>query len=981
MAPGTATTDLPLPALGGEDRPGPAPDRAPEWVAGGTPEPLRGELIALLGEEAVLTRASDLVRYASDASPYRFFPRAIVVARDAEDVAKVMRYGREKGVPVVFRAGGSSLNGQSQTDGIMIDVQRHFGGVEVLEDGARASIGPGVILGHANRVLAPYGRKLGPDPASTEIATVGGVVANNSGGMRCGITRDSYSTVTGMTFVLPSGTAIDTTSPDAGREFEAEEPEIARGLLEIREEILADPELVALIRRKFGIKNTIGYRLCAFLDADTPVEIMRRLIVGSEGTLGFIGRIEFETVPVPARTTLAWLHFPDIASAVDPVPDLVAAGASAVELMVAPALITASWNMPGAPEHWKDLDPGSAALLVEFGGPDEAALEQGEQRAMEILEGREVIREVEFSRDEEVIELNWRVREGLHGLIGKVRPQGTSLIVEDVCVPPAEIAAAAEEIRALLGKHGFLPGVAGHASVGNLHFMLTPDFSVEEDLERYEAFMVELVELICDGYGGSLKAEHGTGINMAPWVEVEWGEQATALMWRIKELVDPDGVLGPGIVLNRDRDAHLANLKTTPPTSETVDPCVECGFCEPACPSRNLTTTPRQRIVLAREMVRQGGEGPVFEALAGDFGYDAVDTCATDSSCLMACPVGIDTGAFVKDFRQASHGTKANGRAVKVARNWDRIERLARAGLKTGGALSGLIGNGGVRDLTRAARSVGGEDLVPEWGAAMPAAAPARLPATERDDAVAVYLPSCINRIFGRSRLDPDGPSLPEAMVAVSARAGRPVWIPDDATGTCCSTPFGSKGYAEAHAFKANEAAERLWDWTDGGRLPVVMDATSCTLGLRDPGEGVLDETNAERHATVEVIDSVEWVLDHLLPELEVTRPFDSVAVHPTCSGQRLGLDRPLERAVAAVADRVVVAADAGCCGFAGDRGMLHPELTASATEREAAELAVQPTSRAASSNRTCEIGMERATGRAWDSVVSLVEEATRPNA
>ncbi|MGA1213478.1 MAG: heterodisulfide reductase-related iron-sulfur binding cluster, partial [Solirubrobacterales bacterium] len=315
------------------------------------------------------------------------------------------------------------------------------------------------------------------------------------------------------------------------------------------------------------------------------------------------------------------------------------------------------------------------------------------------------------------------------------------------------------------------------------------------------------------------------------------------------------------------------------------------------------------------------------------------------------------------------------------ARNWDRIERLARAGLKTGGALSGLIGNGGVRDLTRAARSVGGEDLVPEWGEAMPAAAPARLPATERDDAVAVYLPSCINRIFGRSRLDPDGPSLPEAMVAVSARAGRPVWIPDDATGTCCSTPFGSKGYAEAHAFKANEAAERLWDWTDGGRLPVVMDATSCTLGLRDPGEGVLDETNAERHATVEVIDSVEWVLDHLLPELEVTRPFDSVAVHPTCSGQRLGLDRPLERAVAAVADRVVVAADAGCCGFAGDRGMLHPELTASATEREAAELAVQPTSRAASSNRTCEIGMERATGRAWDSVVSLVEEATRPNA
>ena len=979
MNPGTATTDLPLPALGGEGGPEPAPDRAPDWVAAGTPEPLRTELTALLGEDRVLTGASDLIRYASDASPYRFFPRAVVMAHDAADVAKVMRYGRESSVPVVFRAGGSSLNGQGQTDGILVEVMRHFGGIEVLDDGGRASIGPGVVLGHANRVLAPFGRKLGPDPASTDIATVGGVVANNSGGMRCGTTRDSYSTVTGMTFVLPSGTVVDTTAPDAEEEFARAEPELAAGLLAIREEILADRELTDLIRRKFEIKNTIGYRLCAFLDAETPVGILRRLMVGSEGTLGFISRVEFETVPLPARTTLAWVHFPDIASAVDPVPELVAAGASAVELMVAPALITASWNMAGAPEQWKDLDPESAALLVEFGGPDEAALEVGERKALEILEGRELIREVEFSRDEEVIELNWRVREGLHGLIGKVRPQGTALIVEDVCVPPAEIATAAEEIRVLLGKHSFLPGVAGHASVGNLHFMLTPDFSVREDVERYEAFMSELVELICDGYGGSLKAEHGTGINMAPWVEVEWGEQATDLMWRVKGLVDPDGVLGPGIVLTRDRDAHLGNLKTTPPTAGEVDACVECGFCEPVCPSRDLTTTPRQRIVLAREMVRQGGSGPVFDAIAAEFAYDAVDTCATDSSCLMSCPVGIDTGAFVKEFRQAAHSPAANRRAVKVARNWDRVERLARAGLKTGGALSGLIGDGGVRDLTRAARSVAGDDLVPEWGEAMPKAAPAGLPVTERDTAVAVYLPACINRIFGRSADAPEGLSLPEAMVAVSGRAGRPVWIPDDAAGTCCSTPFSSKGYTDAHAFKANETVERLWRWTDGGKLPVVMDATSCTLGLTDPGEGVLDEANAERHASIEVIDSVDWVLDHLLPQLEVTRPFESVAVHPTCSGRRLGLDWSLERAVARIAGEVVVAPDATCCGFAGDRGMLHPELTASATAREADDLAGRPTARSASTNRTCEIGMERATGRTWDSLVALVEEATRP--
>ena len=184
-------------------------DAAPTWVATGTPEPLRGDLVELLGAERVLTRTSDIVRYASDASPYRLFPQAIVMAHDAADVAKVLAYGRRTSTPVVFRAGGTSLNGQGQTDGILVDVRRHFRGVAVEGDGVRARVKPGTVLGHANRVLAPHGYKLGPDPASTDIACVGGVIANNSGGMRCGITYDSYETVRELTFVLASGTAID----------------------------------------------------------------------------------------------------------------------------------------------------------------------------------------------------------------------------------------------------------------------------------------------------------------------------------------------------------------------------------------------------------------------------------------------------------------------------------------------------------------------------------------------------------------------------------------------------------------------------------------------------------------------------------------------------------------------------------------------------------------------------------------------------
>src|SRR5204863_2076045 len=282
---------------------------------------------------------------------------------------------------------------------------------------------------------APYGRKLGPDPASTDFATVGGVIANNSGGMRCGVVHDSYSTVRALTLVLASGSLIDTAAPDAEQRFAELEPELARGLAEIRDEILADHELAERIRRKFQIKNTTGYRLCAFLDGDTPLEIFRRLVVGSEGTLAFIVEAGFETVPLRPHTTTSWVHFADIDAAVEPVPDLVAARASAVELMVAPALIAAAHSISGTPEHWRELPPDSAALLVEFRSDDEVELDGLETKAAEVLAGRDLLREPEFTRKPEPTELLWRVREGMHGIVGRLRPPGTALAIEDVCVP------------------------------------------------------------------------------------------------------------------------------------------------------------------------------------------------------------------------------------------------------------------------------------------------------------------------------------------------------------------------------------------------------------------------------------------------------------------------------------------------------------------------------------------------------------------
>jgi D-lactate dehydrogenase len=948
----------------------PAPDRAPDRIAAGVAQPLRGELEQLLGADRVLARAGDIVRYASDASPYRLFPQAVVMARDAADVTKVLAYGRRSGIPVTFRAGGTSLNGQGQTDGILVDVRRHFGGVAVEDGGALARVKPGTVLGHANRVLAPHGRKLGPDPASTDIATVGGVIANNSGGMRCGVTRDSYSTVCSMTLVFASGTTIDTAEAGAAERFAAEEPELAAGLVAIRDEIRADAELSERIRRKFEIKNTTGYRLCAFLDAEEPLEIFRRLVVGSEGTLAFVAEAVFETVPLPEKTTTAWVHFHGIDEAIAPVRDLVESGATAVELMVAPALITAAWNMVGAPEEWKELPPESAVLLVEYGAEDEAGLDAFVAKASEILAAHETIRPIEFTREAVEIELAWRVREGLHGLIGRLRLPGTALIVEDVCVPPARIAEGARDLQALLGEHGFLPGVAGHASAGNLHFMLTPDFAKQEDLERYESFMGKLVELIVGKYDGSLKAEHGTGINMAPYVEREWGAKATELMWRVKRLADPDGVLNPGVVLNRDPGVHLRNLKTTPAIEESASACVECGFCEPVCPSRNLTTTPRQRIVLRREMARQPAGSPVQKALLEEFAYEALDSCAADGSCQLACPVGIDTGKLVKELRAERHTERAERAALAAAKRWHSVERASRVGLKLGGPLA--------RKTKR--------------GKGLPAPASSEAPATERQGATAVYIPSCTNRIFGptapadgtksstyaRSPARRPPKSLVEALVEVSARAGLPVWIPADLAGSCCGLPFGSKGFVEAHAYKANALVESLWRWSGEGELPVVIDAASCTQSVAEPGDGVLYEENVERLGRLEILDSVAWAHDRLLPRLEIGRKIGSATVHPTCATRHMGLAPRLRSLTAALAEDVFVAPSATCCGFAGDRGITHPELTAAATSDQAAELAGRSFDAHLSSNRTCEIGLGRATGKPYESVVLLLERLTR---
>ncbi|MEU5035231.1 MULTISPECIES: FAD-binding and (Fe-S)-binding domain-containing protein [Streptomyces] len=963
----------------------PAPDRVTDRSAGGTPEPLRSDLIALLGADKVLWKISDLVRYASDASPYRFLPRVVLVPEDLDDVSAILSYAHGKGRSVVFRAAGTSLNGQAQGEDILVDVRRHWTGVEVLDDGARARILPGTTVMRANATLARYGRLLGPDPASAIACTLGGVVANNASGMTAGTTRNSYRTLASLTFVLPSGTVVDTADPAADEELAHAEPELCAGLMELKAEIEADAELTARIRAKYTIKNTNGYRLDAFLDGATPVRILRGLMVGSEGTFGFISEVVFDTLPLDRRVSSALLFFPSLTAAAAAVPRFNEAGAIAVELMDGNTL-RASVSVPGVPADWAALPRETTALLVEFRAADEAGQEAFEQAADSVVADLDLVRPAAsvtnaFTRDAGTIAGYWKARKAFVTAVGGSRPSGTTLITEDFAVPPARLADACAALLELQSRHGFDAAVAGHAAHGNLHFLLAFDAAKPADVARYDAFMQEFCALVVDRFDGSLKAEHATGRNIAPFLELEWGPRATELMWRTKQVIDPAGVLAPRIVLDRDPRAHLRGLKTIPKVEAVADPCIECGFCEPTCPSEDLTTTPRQRIVLRREMMRQTDGSPVEAGLLDAYGYDAVDTCAGDSTCKLACPVGIDTGAMMKGFRHRRHTPREERIAALTAKNFRAVEASARLAVAAADTIGERVGDAPLQAVTRLARKAVRPDLVPEWLPQIPGAAARRLPDTARVGASAVYYPACVNRIFA----GPDdgdarpGLSLAEAVVAVSGRAGKPVWIPEDVTGTCCATIWHSKGYDAGNRIMANRIVEAAWGWTAGGTLPLVVDASSCTLGIAEEVVPYLTEDNRALHRELTVVDSLVWAAEELLPHLTVFRTVGSAVLHPTCSMEHLGDVGQLRALAEACAKDVVVPDDAGCCAFAGDRGMLHKELTDSATAKEAAEVDRRPYDAYLSANRMCEIGMERATGHPYRSALIELEHATRP--
>lgn len=947
-------------------------DAVPARYKNGSPAELLADMEAIVGAENVHGRLSDLVRFSSDAGPYRSIPNIVVSPRNAADLSALMKYCDTHDRHMTFRAAGTSLNGQAMGDDILVDVKTHFGGMEVREEGRKLWSRPGVILGDAQAVLSRHGFMLGPDPGSTSVCTIGGVLADNSGGMRCSLERDSYHSIEELIFVLPSGTIVDTSRGDEA--FRRQEPKLHADLLSFRDKLRANTEMVEFLRTKFSIRNTNGLRIDAFLDEDEPVHILKRLLIGSEGIFGAITESIIRTVKLPRVKATTWVELPNLRDAANYVHPIMETGAEACELLVAPVMRRSAEHYTHAPESWRNLDDDAAALLVEVGGSDEADLDKAMERLRAVLADAPLLRPLEFLTTAEGMRGAWELRNGLYGLLGADRPNGTAYITEDVCFPPSQVGEAAADLLDLQAKYGYPESVMGHAAFGNLHFFFTPRFDVEEERESYAAFLDDLAELVIDKYQGSMKAEHGTGVNMAPFLEHEWGTEAFELFWEVKNMIDPKGILAPNVKLTRDQTIHLRNFKSFPKVESEINPCVECGFCEPVCPSRHATVTPRQRIVLRREMARQKEGSEVLAQLQAEYQYDAVDMCAADGTCSIPCPISIDTGAVMKQLRSQQATPAREKVALTTAQRWELVEKLARAGIVS----ANKVPHKPLELGANMARNVVAPDLLPTVPGPLPKAA-SRLPETPREGAGALYFPACINRIFGRpAGAAKDSVDLPRAIVELGRRAGQPVWIPEDVAGDCCGTPWSSKGYKEGFEYQAQKIVRDLWHWSEHGRLPIVVDAASCTHGLLDSVPEALSPADRELWEDLKILDVVEWLRDEIAPHLPIVKSMGSIAVHPTCSTDHMGISQDLLD-LANLCGDAKIPEGAQCCGSAGDRVMLHPELVESATREERASLDAEHFDAYVSDNRTCEMGLEMIAGKTYDSIAVLLERASRP--
>ncbi len=942
-------------------------------------EALIEDLSGVLPTSRIIRDSLRKLAYGTDASFYRLIPEVVVIADTEDEVRALLALCDRYGTPVTFRAAGTSLSGQAVSDSVLCVLGDGWKGIEIAADAATIRLKPGVLGAVANRRLAPLGRKIGPDPASIDACKIGGIAANNASGMCCGTAQNSYNTLASMRIVLADGAVVDTGDDASRNAFRASHGDFLRRLEALAESTRRDPELAERIRRKFKIKNTTGYSLNALVDFTDPFEIMEHLMIGSEGTLGFISEITYRTVPDHAHKASALALFPTLVDACEAVIRLKQTPVEAVELMDR-ASIRSVEDKAGMPAFIRGLAEGATALLIETRAESAAALDARIATITAALDDLPKLFPVEFSIDPVVFGTYWNIRKGLFPSVGAMRNIGTTVIIEDIAFPIENLAAATAELQGLFEAYGYTEAITfGHALEGNLHFVITPDFGNPAELDRYARFMDAVAEMVAGRYQGSLKAEHGTGRNMAPFVEQEWGAQAYQLMRNIKALFDPDGLLNPGVILNDDPRVHLKNLKPLPAADPLVDACMECGFCERMCPSQGMTLTPRQRIVGWREISRLGaiGEEETRKEMLDLYGYQGLDTCATCGLCATACPVGIETGLLTKKLRGEGRGNVAKSLAGFAAGHFAVTAGATKTMFRLGDLAARAVGAERLEEISQRLRNFSGGRM-PAWSRVMPTATAFKPRSDTHIDAKTggltdtrapevVYLPSCVSRTMGPPRDDVEQEALPSKVEGLFRKAGFRIVYPQNLGNLCCGQPFESKGLSEAADTKVREMEAALKEASRDGALPIVCDTSPCSYRLKS----ALPEH-------LRPMDLVEFIHDRMMDRLDFTKRNETVALHVTCSGRKMGLEGKLKALGQACAETAIIPESVGCCGWAGDKGWTTPELNEHALRGLKDELPEGCTA-GYSHSRTCEIGLTLHGDIPYRSIVYLVDRCTTP--
>jgi len=925
---------------------------------------LKAALASFIPAQRLIDDPLRTLAYGTDASFYRMTPKLVVRIVSEDEVTRLLQLAHEHHTSVTFRAAGTSLSGQAVTDSVLAVMEGNaWRGHKILDAGNRIRLQPGIIGSQANNYLAPMGRKIGPDPASINSAKIGGIAANNASGMCCGVAHNSYQTLESMRIILADGSLLDTSNEQSVQQFTRSHQKLLSSLESMAQAVQADTELARRIRHKYEIKNTTGYSLNALVDFTDPVDILQHLMIGSEGTLGFISEITYRTVPEHPFKASGLVFFPDVAAACEAVVTLKNQPVDAVEMMDRAALRSVQ-DKPGMPTELAQLPDTSAALLIETRAADQDQLARRISNITQSLFSANTIGNLEFTNIPEEFEALWKIRKGLFPSVGAVRASGTAVVIEDIAFPMESLADGTVELQQMFQRHGYSDAIIfGHALEGNLHFVITPDFSNSTDVERYRLFMDELCHMVVEKYDGSLKAEHSTGRNIAPYVELEWGSEAYGMMQQIKQLFDPHNLLNPGVILNGDPQVHVKNLKPMPPADPLIDSCIECGFCEPICPSRNLSLTPRQRIVVLREISRLQTEGKDASQLLQKFKWQGEETCATDGLCATRCPVGIDTGSMIKQLRSQQAGGKSQRVAFFAQRNMAPVTAVTRGALAGVNGISRMVGPGVVEKISSGISTLS-SGHIPTWDRWMPRSAAAAKPRPIQNGRPrVVYLPSCVSRSMGSACGDDEQRDLQQVILSLLEKAGMDVVIPQKVERLCCGLPFSSKGLNEPAEKALQEMEQALWQASYEGTIPILCDTSPCTERMQKGFDREL-----------QLQEPVAFTLEHLLPRLLQVKTLDSLVLHITCSARKMGLADQFLQLAQACAREVVLPEEEGCCGFAGDRGFTHPELNAAALSNLKAQIP-QGCTAGYSNSRTCEIGLSRHSGIPFRSIAYLVDE------